>query len=142
MHDVKELVAQYQLDPVKVLQQLARVRWREEDRAQVERNRCGEAVREVGGVEYDELRAPPWPPVEQCGGADIHPLGDAGDRLRMWAILLGKMDVEVFSLERAPIEPWIGEVQLVPLRPSGSAHQREQHKQDRQPQSHPRVIAA
>src|SRR5438067_13406967 len=68
MHDVEKLMAQHEFEPVAVLQQLALVGRRQKNAGEVERDRRGEAVREIRRIEKHDMRALARLPVEQRSG--------------------------------------------------------------------------
>ena len=94
-HDLATQVAYLQ-------EELALVRRREEDAAEVVRDGRGEAVGEIARVQEHDLRAAARLPVEQARRAQVNAFGDAGYKPGGLAILLGEMDFEVLGLQRAP----------------------------------------
>ena len=102
VHDVEELVAQHELEPLAVLQQLALVGWRKKDAAEVEGQGRGEAVGEVRRIENDEMRLAARPPIEQRRDARVDALRSRGGDPRLRAVLLGEVHQKMLGFERPP----------------------------------------
>src|SRR5260221_13928257 len=108
-------MAQHELEPFAVLQQLALVRWRKKDSREIERQRRSEAVGEIGRVEQHEVRALARLPIEQRGNAGIDALGGFGGDARLHTMLLGEMDQEGRGFPRAPVKRRHDKMKLLPL---------------------------
>ena len=142
MHDMEELVAEHELEPLAVLQELALVGRRKKNAGEVEGQGRGEAVGEVRRVHEDEMRLPAGPPVEKRRNARINSLRGCGREPGLRAVLLGEMHQEMLGFERPPAQLRVDPVELLPLRAQRAAPQKEESAEHCRPDRHSGVIAA